>query len=1089
MRFLRRRAATASVELLQPRRLLARAELLVDVNPEPREIGTTNLITVLGDRLLYSAPVSNLPGLNALISTDGTAGGSYTLTSQAVQLLGATPTKAYFASAGNLLVTDGTPRGTAVIVGPNGNGTLSPFVPNPVVTGFVRGGAEFQGHFYFAGKTTAAGLELWRTDGTQAGTAMVANLNPGAADSAPTGFTVFDGALYFRASTADAGGELWRLGSEGAPARVTDLNPGAASGASGLLAVFKDRLYFAGNDGTTGTELYSSDGTAAGTFRVADITAGSQTVAFGHFRAGDSYLYFRASTPGTLVHRLFRTDGTAAGTVELTPPGGSLPNTSWFSMANIGDRLVFQGDSPQTGIELFTTTGTPDSTQLLLDMNPGAASSFGGFAVAHDGQFYFTGIEADGDAELWRSDGSAGNAAKVADVEPGPTPSYPTRLTSWQGRVAFGTFAAGANRLYAFDPATSVATPNPAGVPNFGSTPRDFGQVGDGVFFSASAPYLAAASLFRYDIETGGLARLGGTTVINPADFRLVGGRVVFTASTPASGQELFVWTEDTGVQLLTDLVPGEGGSDPRELVAVGSRLSFVAKAPGGQTTLYVTDGTAGGTVSLATLDPSLARVRAAGDRAFFAKTTVEHGTELWVTDGTPAGTRLAVDLTAGAGSTVLSASVFAALDGRVVFAATVDGVAGLYASDGTAAGTRKLMEFDVDSGPFSGIANVASARVFFQVNANGMNTVWATDGTLAGTVPVGSFPVQISILSTLREGVLILAGSGNSIALYASDATAAGTKLVRSFDRAAEGLGALELVRETGGGAYLLFGSTGSDSLRRVLRTDGTGDGTMVIDVVEFESYSPATSRVVASTTAGLVFAQNTLTYGEEPALFADDIPPTLAGRGNGGSGYRRAATPPEVRVQFGEALQGAPAPASVQIRDLQTNALIPSTAYTVVYDAATRSLVVRFPGLTGQRPAPSSYRLTVAAGAVRDLADNPNAEATLDFTVWRTGDLNGDFVLNNLDIAPFVQALTDPSGYAARYPGVDLLATGDVNGDGVFNNLDIAPFVALLTQPSPGTATAGAPLPSGGRIADDVGGPVAVGVIQREPKSLRPR
>jgi probable HAF family extracellular repeat protein len=62
--------------------------------------------------------------------------------------------------------------------------------------------------------------------------------------------------------------------------------------------------------------------------------------------------------------------------------------------------------------------------------------------------------------------------------------------------------------------------------------------------------------------------------------------------------------------------------------------------------------------------------------------------------------------------------------------------------------------------------------------------------------------------------------------------------------------------------------------------------------------------------------------------------------------------------------------------------------------------------------------------------------------------GDLNCDGVLNNFDITPFVQALTDPAGYAAAHPDCNIMLA-DINGDGFVNNFDITPFVHLLTGP----------------------------------------
>ncbi len=61
--------------------------------------------------------------------------------------------------------------------------------------------------------------------------------------------------------------------------------------------------------------------------------------------------------------------------------------------------------------------------------------------------------------------------------------------------------------------------------------------------------------------------------------------------------------------------------------------------------------------------------------------------------------------------------------------------------------------------------------------------------------------------------------------------------------------------------------------------------------------------------------------------------------------------------------------------------------------------------------------------------------------------GDMNGDLVVNNLDIVPFVTALVDPTGYAAQFPLLDPNARGDINQMNGLNNLDIVPFVNLLT------------------------------------------
>ncbi len=62
--------------------------------------------------------------------------------------------------------------------------------------------------------------------------------------------------------------------------------------------------------------------------------------------------------------------------------------------------------------------------------------------------------------------------------------------------------------------------------------------------------------------------------------------------------------------------------------------------------------------------------------------------------------------------------------------------------------------------------------------------------------------------------------------------------------------------------------------------------------------------------------------------------------------------------------------------------------------------------------------------------------------------GDMNCDGTLDVNDVAPFALALTDPTGYAAAFPGCEI-ARGDMNQDGGANALDIADFVAALLAP----------------------------------------
>ena len=85
---------------------------------------------------------------------------------------------------------------------------------------------------------------------------------------------------------------------------------------------------------------------------------------------------------------------------------------------------------------------------------------------------------------------------------------------------------------------------------------------------------------------------------------------------------------------------------------------------------------------------------------------------------------------------------------------------------------------------------------------------------------------------------------------------------------------------------------------------------------------------------------------------------------------------------------------------------------------------------------------------------AQSPVSEATIayatqtfSFHVGQRGDVNCDGSVNSFDIDAFVQALTDPAGHAASYPGCDY-KLADVGEDGTVNAFDIDPFVELLTR-----------------------------------------
>ncbi|MBL9127794.1 MAG: hypothetical protein JNL97_09110, partial [Verrucomicrobiales bacterium] len=242
--------------------------------------------------------------------------------------------------------------------------------PGPVQTSsFVAGIFPTGDTCFVLARSRESGLELWKTDGTEAGTVLVKDINPGVRDGFEPGFLNFanlGGRLYFGA-VSDKPVALWMSDGTESGTRVVH----AGTGRVRSLEAIGDRLYFSGGDRSVGTEeLWISDGTEPGTFMLANINPDRPPVfAWGSspegFEAAGGSVYFKAGD-NRFGAELWRTDGTTEGTVRvadvnpveappLPPPyttsfrGSSYP----WSLARAGTNLFFVADDGTHGRELW----------------------------------------------------------------------------------------------------------------------------------------------------------------------------------------------------------------------------------------------------------------------------------------------------------------------------------------------------------------------------------------------------------------------------------------------------------------------------------------------------------------------------------------------------------------------------------------------------------------------------------------------------------------------------------------------------------------------------------------------------------------
>lgn len=825
---------------------------------------------------------------------------------------------------------------------------------------------------YFSGHDGVRGSELWVTDGTAAGTRMVADLRPGPLSSLPYDFASAAGLLYFTADDGVLGRELGR--SDGTAAGTYLVDVAAGPGGSSILLIEPSPtglfLYRSGlvgglwrSDGTAaGTELvlsgieipvsgwhknaafrtlsngvlvfngcsqsnptsdcepWRSDGTAAGTFRLADLSPGNGSSQPSGFVLMGNEIWFVASVP--LGRPLFRTDGTVAGTAPIPTPSGLFLSSA--GEAHEG-RLFLAGTDEVVGAELWVSDGA--GTQLVVDLRPGPDGALAPvpfqtpFLASLGSSLLFLADDGSG-IGLWSTDGSAAGTERLTDFDLAPgepfrfddQASVPALraggrlvLPLWKDDVGLEVWTSDASAA-GTQPILTTATQRSAFTESVRWTftlppTRCAAPLRHGLVVATYDTAFSTGSFHYLDGVPQGAARLGAAfdeytrhpeCAANGGEVLALGGPNSGTGVLRTRGHEndaelvLFVGAEPSShpfferfgnrlafaIEKLLYLAP-EGGDlgsystwDTEEiqgmLRAAEQRLFF----GGGHRGLAALEGE-----TLTTLvapppptggDPNLDDLESSASRAYFSLATAADGAELWTSDGTPGGTRLVRELRSGAASPFRPREVW-----ERVNALPEPRIAGL--GDGRAV-------FAADDGVHG-------------------NELWITDGTEAGTVlladvvpgPDGSWPRRLTSFGSTV--VFAAEDPKHGLELWRTDGTPAGTALLRDLVVGPGSSVPEDLSVQDG---LLYFSAWTPAHGREAWRSDGSPAGTYRITDLVPGARSSNPNRFLRSGEL-LFFVANDEVHGREVWALAPDgsFPLFLDGFESGSTDRWSAAVP----------------------------------------------------------------------------------------------------------------------------------------------------------------------------------------------------
>ncbi|QDV40809.1 PA14 domain protein [Stieleria neptunia] len=878
--------------------------------------------------------------------------------------------------------------------------------------------------------------ELWMSDGSEAGTMMVKDLAIDTSDpldpdpsisSYPTYLTNVDGVLFFVAEDPVDGVELFRSdGTSAGTLQVADLHPSGSSYPDDLTA-FDGHVFFSADDGVTGRQLFKSQVATGTTTMVANTAGGSNASNPTDLEVVGQELFFAAEgvVPATTV---------SADAPTLLTDNSILSGSAWAGIVtglttgpDRGNLATFGGNG------VFTAkpqTSTNDGPGWVVNGAKIGDAGVGLETLALN-DFYLADIDSgdlDNDSWEWTISDAAGltNLAFTGFASGNQFDQsheglvFELFLNHSTTRTSVLELAGDElDNWFAGRSANNIAISHPGGPTVTTATLRmTIGRDGAPAFADGGSEAIVVNATLTADLSPATTARLpvgrelhktdgttAGTVLIddfvtdgsaNPSELTESGGLLYFSADEPVgSGRELWVSNgTQSGTMRLIDSQPGsdEYGApldgDPQNLTDIGGTLFFTTIDGTVDRELWASNGTALTTRPIANINPGtqsadVQQFTPVGDLLYFVADDGINGEAVWRADPTSQTVTMVADVTA---SSIDAVSGLAKFGSGVVFYNSIAGSGGgMYYHDGSQttqfmAGTPVAV--NLDGTMF--VENPADNRVYFVTNdAASGEELWSSDGTLAGTAIVqdlnsgntGSEPTE---LTSFKGQIYFAADDGVGGRELFSTSAGGGIQQVRDINPGAIGSDPQQL---TVSGGTLFFAADDGTNGRELQTSGGT-----LLDINPNGSSNPAELTDIGGT---LYFAADNGVDGTEPFLSNGTVATQIANVGPlSSSSNPDGFTASDGRVYFAAE---------------QSN----RGALLEIFSGISGTQLVNLTGAPNYPDAPDSIALLDSFEIPTNVDNNYGARVrayltvptTGDYTFWIASDDQGSLLLSTDD------------------------------------------------------------------------------------------